>query len=293
MRCPQTIEVGAYVLGALPPAERDAFERHLGECEICRAEVADLAVLPGLLGRLDAATAEAIARDGEASPALRRDESERRWAGPTRAAAPAAAGELAQPRGTQPPDQRWAGPTIASLVDAARRRQAAQRRRRRIGMVVVGLAAACLAVLVGLGVPRLLDRQPAAPTLVAMSQVAAAPSPVAAQLALVPFDNGTKVIMHCTYNQGSDRGRWILRLVVVPRAGGPGEEIGNWTAGWGDTVDVTAYSRLMPQDMDRVELRRGDGTPLLVYRPQAAATRSPTGPPAPSPTRTLSPSPTR
>lgn len=33
---------GAYVLGALTPEERDAFERHLAGCAACRAEVAEL-----------------------------------------------------------------------------------------------------------------------------------------------------------------------------------------------------------------------------------------------------------
>ncbi len=42
----------AYVLGALPPAERLAFERHLETCAACAAAVRQLAGLPGLLGRL-------------------------------------------------------------------------------------------------------------------------------------------------------------------------------------------------------------------------------------------------
>jgi anti-sigma-K factor RskA len=44
---------GAYILGALAPSERAAFEQHLGDCSPCRKAVAGLAVLPGLLGRLD------------------------------------------------------------------------------------------------------------------------------------------------------------------------------------------------------------------------------------------------
>ncbi len=42
----------AYVLGALPPTERLAFERHLATCPECAASVRHLAGLPGLLGRL-------------------------------------------------------------------------------------------------------------------------------------------------------------------------------------------------------------------------------------------------
>jgi hypothetical protein len=42
----------AYVLGALPAAERPAFESHLAECPDCRHAVADLAGIPGLLARV-------------------------------------------------------------------------------------------------------------------------------------------------------------------------------------------------------------------------------------------------
>lgn len=53
MTCPRIVDSGVYVLGALAPGQRLEFERHMASCEECRAEVNDLAVLPGLLGRLD------------------------------------------------------------------------------------------------------------------------------------------------------------------------------------------------------------------------------------------------
>lgn len=43
----------AYVLGALGPDERRAFEEHLEHCEDCARAVRDLAGVPGLLTRLD------------------------------------------------------------------------------------------------------------------------------------------------------------------------------------------------------------------------------------------------
>lgn len=46
---------GAYVLGALSGEERAAFEVHLTGCERCRAAVAELADLPGLLATVPAA----------------------------------------------------------------------------------------------------------------------------------------------------------------------------------------------------------------------------------------------
>jgi hypothetical protein len=43
---------GAYVLGALAPAERLEFERHLAGCASCAESVRQVAGLPGLLGRV-------------------------------------------------------------------------------------------------------------------------------------------------------------------------------------------------------------------------------------------------
>ena len=62
MRCMQTVEAGSYVLGALAPAERSGYEQHVATCAECRNAVAELAGLPGLLGRLDADAAAAIGR---------------------------------------------------------------------------------------------------------------------------------------------------------------------------------------------------------------------------------------
>jgi hypothetical protein len=45
----------AYVLGALPAAERSEFESHLAGCEDCRQSVGELAGIPGLLSRVSPA----------------------------------------------------------------------------------------------------------------------------------------------------------------------------------------------------------------------------------------------
>ena len=53
MICPETAPaLGAYVLGALSPAERQQFEQHLASCPICTAELAEFAGLPAVLDRV-------------------------------------------------------------------------------------------------------------------------------------------------------------------------------------------------------------------------------------------------
>jgi len=52
------ISLGAYVLGALEPADRARVDAHLATCADCRDELASLAGLPGLLGRVSRAEVE-------------------------------------------------------------------------------------------------------------------------------------------------------------------------------------------------------------------------------------------
>lgn len=59
MSCRYTIDLGCYVLGSLDPAERAQIEEHLGDCEVCRAELVSLAGLPGLLSRVSSQEAAA------------------------------------------------------------------------------------------------------------------------------------------------------------------------------------------------------------------------------------------
>lgn len=63
-----TYDAGPYVLGALSPDERRAFEAHLAGCAACEAEVRGFAGLPGLLSRLPAAEASATLQGGDDPP---------------------------------------------------------------------------------------------------------------------------------------------------------------------------------------------------------------------------------
>ncbi len=52
--------LGVYVVGAIDPAERARVDSHLSTCPDCREELAGLAGLPALLGRVPAADAERL-----------------------------------------------------------------------------------------------------------------------------------------------------------------------------------------------------------------------------------------
>ncbi|WP_396449954.1 anti-sigma factor family protein [Actinomadura sp.] len=53
--------LGVYVLGALDPGERSRVEEHLERCPRCRDELAGLAGLPAMLGRVEREQLEGIA----------------------------------------------------------------------------------------------------------------------------------------------------------------------------------------------------------------------------------------
>lgn len=79
----------AYVLGALSPADRRAYEEHLAECDECRRSVAELAPTAGLLSRVPAERARAMdaappsppdgLRDGLLRRARQRRNRRRAW----------------------------------------------------------------------------------------------------------------------------------------------------------------------------------------------------------------------
>jgi len=74
--------LGIYVLGAIEPAERSRVEAHLGICPICRDELAGMAGLPALLGRVNEQQIDHVAGPPEEllDSLLARAASERRTA---------------------------------------------------------------------------------------------------------------------------------------------------------------------------------------------------------------------
>jgi hypothetical protein len=60
--------LGVYVVGAIDPAERAVVDSHLEQCRDCREELAGLAGLPALLGRVPLADAERMAEGGYGIP---------------------------------------------------------------------------------------------------------------------------------------------------------------------------------------------------------------------------------
>ena len=225
MTCQYVYDDGAYVLGALSPAERAAFEGHMSTCPACREAVTSLAVLPGLLGRLDAERAfppvsapmSLLPRTLAAISVRRR--AERRRNRMYAVAAVFAATVLAAGVGVGTRMLGNPGDTIVATF-----------------------------VTAGMG-----DMRPLVDHL-----------PVTARISATPTAGGTRIAMTCRYDEGY-MGQWVLRLVVFARLGGASEQLATWTAKSGQEIQLEALTHLLPNEIERVELQNMDGVRLMVW----------------------------
>jgi hypothetical protein len=132
------LALGVYVVGAIDPAERALVDAHLSSCAACREELAGLAGLPALLGRVPArdverlATADAGALNPAEPPpellgsllqrvAVRR--RARRWRMITAAAAAAVIAVAGGLAGGAASSHALNGPTVAGPPSAQAARQ--------------------------------------------------------------------------------------------------------------------------------------------------------------------------
>nr|WP_296769183.1 zf-HC2 domain-containing protein [Rhodococcus sp. (in: high G+C Gram-positive bacteria)] len=228
---------GAYVLGSLSSSERREFEDHLIECVRCSRAVAELTVLPGLLG--------AIPRD----IALAEAESEPEF-------------ELPMP----------AAGRDETLFAAIR----AKRRRTRMRDAALAVAAAVvIAVPVALvtqnaltaDTARSLDT-PGFAASIAMTDVI--PTVIDARAALTPHSWGTTISLDCTYlvaddeepdRYGSETEQYAL---TVTDASGQVTRLATWIGTPGVTVTPQATISAPADSIRSVDVRAGDSDEVLL-----------------------------
>ena len=230
MRCEHEHDDGAYVLGALSPAERAAYERHLATCSFCREAVAEIAVLPGLLGRLD----------------------------------PADFAKLLDPTITSTPPRT---PPPPPPVPVARRRKTFRVRLLSSALAVAVLALIVGIGVVFVSWDRTPGSTP--PPVVASGAVPMSPVdssvPLSAGIDLTGTPGGTRINLSCLYeNTSAALKPYTVRLVVY----GPDdvrEQLGSWIAAPGKEFTMSGVTHFTEGNLSRVELMRIDGTVLLAY----------------------------
>jgi len=220
----------AYVLGSLSPAERREFETHLEECERCRASVAELSGLPGLLARLDADRAVELLEQTDDASAT---------------------------------ESASIPPLPADLVARIQSRDAARRSRRRTRLVL-GLAAAAV-VATAIALPVSLASAPHPTVSTALSQVVK--SPLSADVELTSVGWGTQVEMSCRYRDidadAPPATKWVYALWVVQKDG-TASELSSWSAANNSTVTLSAGTSVPVDQIAAVQVRSvRDGKVLL------------------------------
>lgn len=229
MSCERHVDAGVYVLGALAPAERSEYESHLDECEDCRDEVAELAVLPGLLGRLDAEQAASVGDPVKAPAAL----------------------------------------LDRVVNSARKEQERTRRRRRwQTAGAALAAACLALLIGLGVGRLVEPAHAPTAPPVVAAMQPAQPDLPLSAVLSYVPARGGTDITMLCTYRGtgGGYGSAWQVTLVVVPKGSTTAQTVNSWPVSPGETASFPAHTALPPDKIGAVELRDASGQPLLTYQ---------------------------
>ncbi|MBB5829394.1 anti-sigma factor family protein [Micromonospora carbonacea] len=227
-RCEFAHDDGAYVLGALAPADRAAYERHLAGCASCRDAVAEIAVLPGLLGRLDPAGLEQF---------------------------------------LEPPAEVSRVPALLDAARRRRRRERSAARRR-YALTALAAAVLALFAGFGaatLRPPVEITPTPTPQIALASMRPIAGTVPVHAEVGLTGTPWGTEVTMRCGYDRrAGHREAYTFRLVAHGPDGAT-EQIGSWLAAPGDELSLTATTHFTDGELVRLELLRADGTPVLAY----------------------------
>lgn len=229
MTCESAHLDGAYVLGALSPAERLEFERHLAGCEECTRAVTELAGIPGLLAQVDLPdieTASAPPVPASLLPALVRQ---------TRSV------------------QRRRSVVVASVAAA-------------VGALVAGSLAVAVG-LPDRGEP-LAGATPGVTSSASGTSTPARPmeavgaTPVRADLLVAGVAWGTRLDMTCSYGDSEHDYAAEYALVVRTRDGRT-EQVASWKGLPGRTMRVSGATATSRDDIQRVELRTADGLVVL------------------------------
>lgn len=231
MTCEHAHLDGAYVLGALSPSDRQAFEQHLVGCAECSRSVRELAGLPGLLAHVSVADLE----DPDTPPL--------------------------------PPTLL---PSLVREVRAGQRRRSTLVAAVAAGVAAVavgGLAAGGAfdgaAGSIGAASPTSATASAHSPSPVPMRPVGA--SPVSADVLVAPVAWGTRLDLTCSYETDEDyeaRPDATYALVVRTRDGRE-EQVATWRGLPGRTMHLSAATATRRPDIASVEMRTTDGLVVL------------------------------
>jgi hypothetical protein len=244
--CGHDHEDGAYVLGALSPEDRVAFERHLPGCPECAQSVREMAGLPGLLARVPV---EILDPDKLPMPVpetllpalvrrVRRTQRRRTWitGGLVAAAATIAIGAvvvatLGTGDAKTPPS---AAPTVSSTVTAT--------------------------------VTPTTEPTTAPTTTAPVLMTPVGLEPISGWLSLTQVGWGTRLDLECSYAsqiEGYSGPSWSTYTMYVRTTDGRTERVASWKAVPGKTMKLSAATASDVDEITNVQVRTAAGKTVL------------------------------
>jgi hypothetical protein len=220
----------AYVLGALSPAERLDYERHLPTCDACSGSVRALAGMPGLLDLVDAGVLEDPPAD--------------------------------------PPLPATLLPSLHRAVDARRRRRTVVVAGFAAAAAAVAALAIPVVIHRAGDDPPVAGPTTSSPSkdVETLDMVADGPAPIRATLGLEPVTWGTRMLLTCTYDTAwvdIDLPDEVDYLLYVRATDGHTEQVGSWRSVDGTTMHVPAATSVAREDIASVEVRTSEGRVVL------------------------------
>lgn len=229
MTCDQTrLSLGAYLFGAIDPAESAEVEEHVRACPACRAELADLAELPPLLDRLTPADVDGLEYGFADAGAVTQTVTDLR-----------------------PPPE-----LLDRLLATASRRH----RWRRL-LLSVAVAAAILATVIGGGSMIMTLTRPAAPDQVVTLSGADPGSRVHGEARLTSRPWGTSITVDVA---GLPAGTECSLIAIT--VDGRRQTVGAWRADYSGAADVTAATSYSLSEVQSLLINELDHEPLLRLR---------------------------
>jgi hypothetical protein len=228
--CAHEHEDGAYVLGALSPEDRVAFERHLPGCPDCARSVRELAGLPGLLARLPH---EVVDPDHQPTPV---------------------------------PDTLL--PALVRQVRSSQRRRAWITRSLVAAAAVVAIGAVGATTLGGDDGPPVANPTVAPKTSAPLPMRPIGAEPISGWVSLTKVGWGTRLDITCSYAEESDAwgdARWPTYVMVVTRTDGTTEQVASWKGLPGKTMHLAAATAADPDEVSSIEVQNTSGQVVLEY----------------------------
>lgn len=217
----------AYVIGALSPADREAFVEHLHSCERCSAAVAELAGMPGLLAQVPLAVAEG---GGDQIPA--------------------------------PPVPASTLPALLQQVTRIRRRRLIGT----AAMALAACFLAVFAVFWPVGATRVTPTATKAGPLIGFTAVQASSVKASADLTPVAWGTKIGLHCAYDKSSSVPYAPGVYSLVVLDKLGNSGQAA-SWLGVPGRELTINAATAVNEADIAAIEVHAADGETLLRATP--------------------------